>query len=224
MVLGTGDDADGDAGPFFQQHVRDTVIFLEEVSLPHPRCLRCDILLPWKVLNGRHIYTAQCAKGEERNFQRIAEEEIRKSAERFFQAYERPLETVISLKYLGRVLTSGYENWLEVVGNLKKARKSWAWLTRILGREGANLWVSGMFFKSVVQAVLFFGLETWVLTPRMGRSLGIFQHRVTHTITGIQTRRWEEGGWEYLTLATAMEEAGFKEIGVYILKSHNMVA
>ena len=33
-------------------------------------------------------------------------------------------------------------------------------------------WLSVFFFKSVVQAVLLFGAETWVVTPRMVRFLG----------------------------------------------------
>ena len=32
--------------------------------------------------------------------------------------------------------------------------------------------VLGTFFKSVVQVILLFGYETWVLTPRMGQTLG----------------------------------------------------
>ena len=34
------------------------------------------------------------------------------------------------------------------------------------------------FLKAVVQAVLLFGSDIWVLTPRMERALGNFQHRV----------------------------------------------
>ena len=109
---------------------------------------------------------------------------MRESEERAFRAYERPLESVTSFKYLGRVLTAADNNWPAVVGNLKKARKSLARLTRILRREGAKPRFSGMFFKAVVQAVLIFGLETWVLTPRMGRALESFQHRVARWITG----------------------------------------
>ena len=52
-----------------------------------------------------------------------------------------------------------YDDWTVVVGNLRKARNSWAWLSRILVREGVKPRVSGMFFKVVVQAVLLFGLE-----------------------------------------------------------------
>ena len=55
---------------------------------------------------------------------------------------------------MGWVLTEVEYDWREVVGNLDMARKSWACLTRILGRDGANPRVSGMFFKAVVKAVL----------------------------------------------------------------------
>ena len=46
------------------------------------------------------------------------------------------------------------------------------------GTVGGNPKVSGMFSMAVMQAVFLFGPETWVLTPRMGRALGIFQQRV----------------------------------------------
>ena len=38
----------------------------------------------------------------------------------------------------------------------------------ILRREGANPRVSGMFFKAVVQAIILFGFEMWVITPLHG--------------------------------------------------------
>ena len=34
---------------FWHRHVRDTVVILEEVNLPHPRSPLCDMLFPWKV-------------------------------------------------------------------------------------------------------------------------------------------------------------------------------
>ena len=56
---------------------------------------------------------------------------------------------------------------------------------KYLGLEGANPSLSGMFFKAVVQEVLLFGSETWVLNPHIERFLGIFQHRFARRITGI---------------------------------------
>ena len=38
-----------------------------------------------------------------------------------FQTYGIPLEAVLEVKYLGRVLISLDEEWPEVVGNLRKA-------------------------------------------------------------------------------------------------------
>ena len=98
-----------------------------------------------------------------------------------------------------------YNDWQAVVGILIKAWKSWERMTRILGREGANSRVSGVFLKAVVQAVLLFGSETWVMTPCMVQDLGSFQHGVERGITRRQTRKREEGGWEYPLLAAAME-------------------
>ena len=54
---------------------------------------------------------------------------------------------------------------------------------------GADPKVSGHFYKAVSQAMLLFGAETWVLTPRMERELDNFQNRVTQLITGGQPRR-----------------------------------
>ena len=76
------------------------------------------------------------------------------------------------------MLTAGDDDWLAVVGNLGKAQKSWGRLCRILSRKGADPKVLANFYKAVAQAVLLFGVETWVLSPRMERALDIFQHRI----------------------------------------------
>ena len=57
----------------------------------------------------------------------------------------------------------------------------------------------------------------------MRQALRIFQHGVARWITGRQPKRWEEGGREYPPLVSDMEEAGFEEIGDYILKRQNTV-
>ena len=50
----------------------------------------------------------------------------------------------------------------------------------ILIREWVRLWVSGFFFKAVVQSVLLFGAETCGLPPPRARdgSWGVFQYQV----------------------------------------------
>ena len=101
---------------------------------------------------------------------------------------------VTSFKYLGRVLTAASDDWTVLVGNLRKARKIWEQMARIMGQEVANPRVSGIFFKVVVHTVFLFGSEMWVLTPHIGRSLGSFQHGVARWITRRHTKRRAEGG------------------------------
>ena len=75
------------------------------------------------------------------------------------------------------------DDWLAVVRNVLRARVVWKRMKIILSREGAELWVSGFFFKTTVKAVLIFGAETWVVTPYMGRFLGGFQDQVLRRLT-----------------------------------------
>ena len=71
-----------------------------------------------------------------------------------FQAYVIPLVAVLEFKYLGRVLTALYNNQPEVVGNLRKARKRWEKMSRILGWKGSDPQTSRKFYKSMVQVTL----------------------------------------------------------------------
>ena len=93
---------------------------------------------------------------------------------RAFSAYGCPVEMVASFKYLGRMILASDYNWPVVVRNLDRARNIWRRMPCILIREGESLQVSGFFFKAVVQVVLIFGADTWVVTPRMGKALGGF--------------------------------------------------
>ena len=123
---------------FVHWHVLDTVLILEERIFPHPRCARCDMQVPRRALNGRHPGTARCAKGAEIKRRRLVETETRENSERAFEAYEAPIESVSGFKYLGRILTETDDDWPAVVGNLRKERRSWGRLTRVLSREGAD--------------------------------------------------------------------------------------
>ena len=102
---------------------------------------------------------------------------------------------VTSFISMGRVIYVVDDNWLGVVWNLEKARTVWWWMTRILSREGARPRVSVFFFIAVVQSVLIFGEETWVVTPCMGRVLGGFQYQAEKQLTGQLPWRREDSKW-----------------------------
>ena len=152
---------------FVHRHVHYTVVILEEGKLPLPRCPRCDLQVFRKALNGRHLGTRQCRTRTERKRRRLAEAEMRKNPERAFHAYGTRMEAMTEFRYLGRVLTATYDDWLAVANNIRKARVSWGRLARVLGREGADPKVSRSFYTAVTQHVLLFGAELWVLTKKM---------------------------------------------------------
>ena len=61
---------------FLHRHVWDTAIILEEGNIPHPQFPWCDIMVPWKALNGQHVTTSQCAKGKEWKKRQMAKEDM----------------------------------------------------------------------------------------------------------------------------------------------------
>ena len=78
-VSGTDGNTNGYEGkirtPAFQGHCGHT-----RGGNPPPWFPQCNILVPWKALNRRHVTTDQCVKGSERNRRRLEEEEMRESA------------------------------------------------------------------------------------------------------------------------------------------------
>ena len=84
--------------------------------------------------------------------------------------------------------------------------------------------MSGNFFKAVVQQVILFGAETWVVTPRMERALNSFMHGAAIQIMGRQPWIGWDGKWFYPSLEGFMKEAGFKDVRTSINIRQNTVA
>ena len=80
--------------------------------------------------------------------------------------------------------------------------------------------MSGFFFKSVVQLVLLFGAETWLVTHCMGQVLGVSSAR---QLTGQLMWRRAEGNWEYTLAETAIAEVGLEMVETYSQQRQNMV-
>ena len=76
---------------FWHRHVRDNVVILDEGNLPHRRCPLCDMLVPWKSLNGTHRRISQCNRGAERKRRRLSAEEEGEVAAGDFSSYGYPL-------------------------------------------------------------------------------------------------------------------------------------
>ena len=177
-----------------------------------------------KALNGRHTTTDFCRWGAERKWLRLAEEEARAGDNTEFTADATPLPQVTSFKYIGRIIMVTDNDWPTAVGNLRKERPNWMRLAKVLGREGADARTSGQIYLEVVQSVIMYGSETWVMASRIGRVLDRYHHRVDHRLTGRQTWKVRDCVWTYPPLEEAMEEAGPQEVETYVSRRQNTVA
>ena len=92
---------------------------------------------------------------------------------------------------------------------MARAKTVWSSMPRILIREVATPWVSSFYFKAVIQAVLLFGAETWVVTPPHGKGPGGVQTQLERRITGQLPRRKTYGTWRYTSMAASREAVGF---------------
>ena len=76
----------------------------------------------------------------------------------------------------------------------------------------------------MVQSILLFGSETWVVTPRIMKALEGFHHRVARRITGQTGRLGRDGTWHYPDISIALEMAGLGEIGEHLTRRQNTIA
>ena len=136
------------------------------------------------------------------------EKEAQAGAKAAITAYGIPLAPVNSFNYLGIILLAADGDWSAVVRNLRRARQKWTRMTRVLSREGTDAWTLGQIYLAVVQSVMMYGSETWVMTPHIGRVLRGFQDRVALRLTGRQPWRGRDGVWVYPPLEDTTVEAG----------------
>ena len=64
------------------------------------------------------------------------------------------MKLVTQFKYMVIPMDQSNDAWPAIIRNIRRARKVWFWLVKILQQEGADAHVSEMFYWSVVQAVL----------------------------------------------------------------------
>ena len=72
-----------------------------------------------------------------------------------------------------------------------------------------------MFYKAVVQSVLLYGCETWVITPQVLAALGAFHNRVARRLSRRMPRLYQ-GQWIYPPVEEAREIAGLLPIEQYV--------
>lgn len=205
---------------FRNVHNKHSIVIIEEGRLL--RCGECGI---FQTTVGRaHQQTADCKRWSKIRKDRETDKVNKKTvAETVFTVQGVPIKNVSEFKYLGRVVERNDDDWPAVNRNLQKARVAWGRLCRILSKEGANPKAMASVYKAVVQAVLLFGSETWVLTLGMEKKLQSFHRRCARYITGQHIRQNPDESWTCPSSSTVLEQAGLWTIQEYIQRRHNSV-
>ena len=205
------------------RHPKDSIHILNESPRPYDKCGSCGIQL--KVADSKHRSSKACMDGAAMIRQRGLVEAARKAREVTFTIYGQTLRNVETFKYLGRPMSSTDGDAAAVFRNISLARQKWARCSRILARDGATAAVSGMFYRAIVQTVLLFSSETWVVTPTLLQSLESFHHAIARRISGKRaTLDVRTGVWKWPPIAEAMELAGLKPIAEYIRIRQDTIA
>ena len=77
---------------------------------------------------------------------------------------------------------------------------------------------------AVVQVVLLFGSKTWILIPRLEKSLEGFHHWVAWQMVGMGPKLQWDVMWVYPPIGGELAMVVLEEIGVYISRHQNTVA
>jgi len=201
---------------FIDRHPVDTVWIPGEGD--YPQCHRCGMQTNPTAFCSTHYSSNLCVGGTVRKKQREAAAESVRALDVTFTAYGDELERVEVFKYLGRLMSMDDNDIQAVRSNMRKARKVWGRLSRLLRMDNASPRVCGMFYKATIQAVLLFGSETWNLTPSAMKQLEGFHKKAAWRMAKINTVRLdpETQTWQYPSTEDVFEEVGLFSIEHYI--------
>ena len=97
-----------------------------------------------------------------------------------------------------------------------RARSVWGILGTLLRQCGEEPRVSEIFYRMVVQAILLYGSETWVLSASMENRVEGTHTEFLRLITGKRSRRLGDGTWETPGAEGVREAAGTQLERIYI--------
>ena len=129
-----------------------------------------------------------------------------------------------NFKYLWRTLDQTDDYWPALWRNIMCARLVWGRLGTLIRREGADPRVAEMFYRAVVQAILLYGLEKWVILAAMENKVERTDTVFLRNITEKQERWILDRTWETTRAEVVQEAEGTKSVMNYIGRSQATVA
>ncbi len=173
----------------------------------------------------RHQYTKECQVGVEQKKQREAAVTLALALRQQFSVHGDVLEQVEVFKYLGHLLAQDDDDIQAIRAQLRKARATWARVGQVLRAENVPPRIAAKFYIAVVQAVLLYGSEMWVLSTTALVSLDGFHIRAAYQMAvRHKPQRGPRHGWFYPKLKDVLEECGMSTLAEYITVCQRTIA
>ena len=77
------------------------------------------------------------------------------------------LEPVAAFMCLGHMVAYNNRGWMSLYQNLRNVQRRWEVVGKVVSKTGSTVQDRGVLCKSVVQLVLLYGSESWVVTGEM---------------------------------------------------------
>ena len=190
------------------RNVEYIIVISNEVTGPHPQCYQCDKLIPWEALIEVNLGPAIVKRGAEWKSHRLAAATIQETAATEFRAWEHVIGCLKMFKYLGQILLFDNSDYPAVDGNLWKARWICGRFYYMIIWYESDTWTSGRFYIAVVQCVLMFRTNTWVIKTCILRSMGSIHNWAAHLIFIRMSHQLWNRVRNYLPIGISMEDAG----------------
>ena len=200
---------------FRSRHIDDIIIIRQEGLLP--QCVECG-LFQKNVNSSQHLNSEECKKyaAIKRN---TYLDKCNANAENVcFNINGEEIKKVNQFKYLGRILSNKDDDMIAIEKQLMKAKMTWGRIGKIIKRRtNSNPKIMSIFYKVIIQSVLLYGSESWVLTDRMQTRLNSFHHRCARYITGRHITM-KDDIWIYPETKKTLELADLLPLEDYIEK------
>ena len=118
--------------------------------------------------------------------------------------------------YLGRTVTFNKSDWGSPYQNFHIARCWWEVVAKLLTSTGVTVCVGEMLYKAVLQMVLIYVRESWVVMGAMLKFMEGFHHQEDRRISGNMDQRTLGVEWQWPPVADALEISSLWPIKEYI--------
>ena len=178
-----------------------------------PKCPRCKMHC---ANMEKHMRSTTCERLSNRRQNEVLQDQQAMANDVKFYIQGEEIEKVKEFEYLGRILTDNDDDTKCIDNALKKARRQWNCIGKMLKREGANAVTMGKFYITIVLSVLLYGSESWTITKKNTLKLQSFHNRALRYMTGKHMKKIDGEKWEYPNHKELMKICKLHPINTYI--------